>query len=35
MLFAGLPELEWEQYVYNDLSEISDPKKALIRWLQS
>ena len=35
MLFAGLPEVEWEQYVYNDLSEISDPKKALIRWLQS
>ena len=35
MLFAGLPELDWEQYVYNDLSEISDPKKALVRWLQS
>ena len=35
MLFAGLPEVEWEQYVYNDLSEISDPQKALIRWLQS
>ena len=35
MLFAGLPELEWEQYVYNDLSEISDPKKSLVRWLQS
>ena len=35
MLFAGLPEVGWEQYVYNDLSEISDPQKALIRWLQS
>ena len=35
MLFAGLPEVEWKQYVYGDLSEISDPKKALIQWLKS
>ena len=35
MLFAGLPELEWEQYVYSDLNEISDPQKALVRWAQS
>ena len=35
MLFAGLPELEWSQYVYSDLSEISDPQKALARWAQS
>tara|TARA_B100000674_G_scaffold99590_1_gene72288 strand:- start:1321 stop:1791 length:471 start_codon:yes stop_codon:yes gene_type:complete len=35
MLFAGLPEVGWEQYVYNDLSEISDPQKALTRWVQS
>ena len=35
MLFAGLPEVEWEQYVYSDLNEISDPQKALVRWAQS
>ena len=35
MLFAGLPEVEWPQYVYSDLSEISDPKKALARWAHS
>lgn len=35
MLFAGLPELEWSQYVYGDLSEISDPHKALARWAKS
>ena len=32
MLFAGLPCVEWQQYVYGDLSEISDPRKALARW---
>ena len=35
MLFAGLPEVEWSQYFYSDLSEISDPQKALARWAQS
>ena len=35
MLFAGLPEVEWEQFVYSDLSEISDPNKALAHWAQS
>ena len=35
MLFAGLPEVEWKQYVYSDLNEISDPQKALVRWAQS
>ena len=35
MLFAGLPEVEWSQYVYSDLSEISDPQKALARWAKS
>ena len=35
MLFAGLPEVEWSPYVYSDLSEIGDPKKALARWAQS
>ena len=35
MLFAGLREVEWQQYVYSDLTEISDPQKALVRWAQS
>lgn len=35
MLFAGLPEVGWEQFVYSDLNEITDPSKGLVRWLQS
>jgi len=35
MLFAGLPEVDWPQYLYGDLSEISDPQKALARWAKS
>ena len=34
MLFSGLPEVEWQNYVYGDLSEISDPNKALAHWAQ-
>lgn len=35
MLFAGLPSDEWKDYLYTDLSEIRDPKKALLRWANS
>ena len=35
MLFAGLPAVGWEQFVYRDLNQITDPSKALVRWLQS
>ena len=35
MLFSGLPEVEWRRYVYSDISEISDPHKALIQWVES
>ena len=35
MLFSGLPEMEWQKYVYSDLSEINDPQKALARWARS
>jgi len=35
MLFSGLPEMEWQKYVYSDLSEIKDPQKALARWARS
>ena len=32
MLFAGLPEKGWEDYVYTDLAQIGDPQKAMARW---
>lgn len=32
MLFAGLPEKGWEEYVYTDLAQLGDPKKAMARW---
>ena len=35
MLFSGLPEMEWQKYVYSDLSEINDPQKELARWARS
>jgi len=35
MLFAGLPAFEWENYFYTSIEEISNPEKALIRWLKS
>ena len=34
MLFAGMPDAEWEQYWYTSLDEIADPDKALARWLR-
>ena len=34
MLFAGMPEAEWEQYWYTSLDEMADPDKALARWLR-
>ena len=35
MLFAGLPEQDWKDYVYTDLAEIEDPRKAMARWALS
>ncbi len=35
MLFAGLPAAGWEQFIYTDLSEIADPRKALYRWARA
>ncbi len=32
MLFTGLPELEWERYLYTSLGELTDPNKALVEW---
>ena len=33
MLFAGLPAKGWEAYWYETVAEITDPDKALARWL--
>ena len=33
MVFAGLPETGWRDYWYESVAEISDPGKALMRWL--
>ena len=35
MVFAGLPEREWQKYVYSDVSHITDPDKALACWARS
>ena len=34
MVFAGLPETDWEAYWYSSLEEIADSGKALVRWLE-
>ena len=33
MLYTGLPEYGWEDFCYSSVCEISDPNKALARWL--
>jgi nucleoside 2-deoxyribosyltransferase len=33
MLFAGLPEVGWEDYYYTRVEEIDSPSKALYQWL--
>ena len=35
MLFTGFPEDKWQDYYYTSFEEISDPKKALMRWLKT
>ena len=35
MLFSGLPASEWQNYFYTSIEEISDPNKALFRWINS
>ncbi len=32
MVFAGLPEANWQDYFYCSVAEISNPEKALARW---
>ncbi|MBW4653324.1 MAG: nucleoside 2-deoxyribosyltransferase [Kaiparowitsia implicata GSE-PSE-MK54-09C] len=33
MVFAGLPETTWRKFVYASIEDLSDPTKALHRWL--
>ena len=33
MIFAGLPRRGWERYWFTDISQIPDPRKALVPWL--
>ena len=35
MVFAGLPEIEWQDYYYTSVAEITDSHKALYRWLRT
>ena len=34
MLFAGLPAFGWQDYFYTSIEEISNPDKALMKWLR-
>jgi nucleoside 2-deoxyribosyltransferase len=34
MIFAGLPELGWQDFFYTSVEEISSPQKALFKWMQ-
>ena len=34
MLFAGLPEIGWQDFVYENITDISSPDKALMRWVR-
>ena len=33
MLFAGLPEIGWQDFVYENITDIARPDKALMRWV--
>ena len=33
MIFTGLPRRGWERYWFTDISQIPDPHKALVPWL--
>ena len=34
MVFSGLPQHGWQDYLYGSIEELGDPAKALMRWLQ-
>ncbi|MEL6224681.1 MAG: nucleoside 2-deoxyribosyltransferase [Cyanobacteria bacterium J06627_8] len=35
MVFAGLPEKDWQRFYYTSVADIASPDKALVQWLQS
>ena len=35
MVFAGLPKEGWQAYMHDSIASISDPDKALARWVQA
>jgi nucleoside 2-deoxyribosyltransferase len=35
MVFSGLPQHGWQDYLYSSIEELADPNKALVRWLVS
>ncbi|MBM5790599.1 MAG: nucleoside 2-deoxyribosyltransferase [Cyanobacteria bacterium M_surface_10_m1_298] len=35
MVFSGLPQEGWRDWLYGDLSELADPQKALRRWIEN
>ena len=32
MVFSGLPQQGWRDYLYGSIAELADPAKALLRW---
>jgi hypothetical protein len=35
MVFSGLPQHGWQDWLYGSIAELSDPAKALMRWINS
>ena len=35
MVFSGLPQEGWRDWLYGDLRELADPRKALRRWIEN
>jgi nucleoside 2-deoxyribosyltransferase len=35
MVFSGLPQQGWQDWLYGSIGEFSDPAKTLMRWLSS
>lgn len=34
MIFIGFPQDDWKDYLYNSIDNITDPNRALAKWLQ-
>ena len=33
MVFSGLPQDGWQEWFYGSIEELSNPSKALMRWI--